>query len=261
MNLISTLKKLPRNSVYSYYLWLLAQKKPKLKTIFINSHMRSGSTLLSHLLNSHPKIYGIGETGLTYHSEADLELMMCRVSWYFRKMSIPEDYVFDKLLHNRLLVNKDLLNHEDIYYIFLVRNPEDTLLSLSKLFTNRTLPDLYQYYCERLLMMENDFKNIKNYSKVIIITYEQLLNETTQTFETLQRFLQTKEPFVEQYSLTPWTGKKYIGDSSKNIKAGYILRKNNKQETLQFPSDLLQNAWNYYHKWYELQSLTQHNSL
>lgn len=257
MNLISSIKALPRNTVYSYYLWLLSQKNPKLKTIFIISHMRSGSTLLSHILNSHPKIYGIGETGLSYRSEADLDLMKCRVSWYFRKIYIPEDYVFDKLLHNRLLINQNLLNNENISCIFLVRSPEDTLISLSKLFPQRNLDKLYQYYMERLAMMENDLKTIKNPANILIITYDQIINQSHQAFDSFQKFFQTQEPFSETYNLTRWTGKKYIGDSSENIKAGRILRKKEKEESLQFSPELLQNAWKAYHKWTELQSTAQ----
>jgi LPS sulfotransferase NodH len=36
--------------------------------VHILSHMRSGSTLLAHLLASHPEIIGYGETHIRYRS-------------------------------------------------------------------------------------------------------------------------------------------------------------------------------------------------
>ncbi|MDY7013544.1 MAG: sulfotransferase family protein, partial [Cyanobacteriota bacterium] len=49
------------------------------RVLFILSHMRSGSSLLTHILNSNPEIIGYGETHLQYSSEADFKRLMLKV--------------------------------------------------------------------------------------------------------------------------------------------------------------------------------------
>jgi len=43
------------------------------RILLILSHMRSGSSLLTHLLNSNPEIIGYGETHIQYASEQDFK--------------------------------------------------------------------------------------------------------------------------------------------------------------------------------------------
>ena len=46
--------------------------------VFILAHMRSGSTLLAHLLASHPDFVGAGETKVCYRTPADLPQLILK---------------------------------------------------------------------------------------------------------------------------------------------------------------------------------------
>ncbi|MGV2388843.1 MAG UNVERIFIED_CONTAM: sulfotransferase [Microcystis novacekii LVE1205-3] len=47
--------------------------------------MRSGSSLLTHILNSNPEIIGFGETHLVYESEQDFKALMFQLYWTFER--------------------------------------------------------------------------------------------------------------------------------------------------------------------------------
>lgn len=212
---------------------ILGRKEP-LKFVFILSHMRSGSSLLTHILISNPAIIGFGESHIVYYSEDDFKKLMMKSYYQFQEFSkFPEHlsrlkmnhtYVLDKILHNQKILNEDLLNSDSIYLIFLLREPERSLASLLDLKPHWNQENAYEYYTDRLRKLVDYAKQVNNPEKSLFLTHEQVLNQTELTLAKLQEFLQTEQPFSEEYELNRSTGQRYIGDYKGNIKAGKIVR-------------------------------------
>jgi hypothetical protein len=218
--------------VFGYY-WARIQSptspyhialRPKpYQILLLLSHMRSGSSLLTHLLADNPEIIGYGETHLRYAQEPDFKTLIEKVYWTVRGFNMGHTYVLDKILHDQKL-EPQLLQAPPIRGIFLVRQPQATLASLCKLKAHWSEEKAVDYYCDRLTSLAHYSQIIDNPDRAYFLTYQTLLNHTKPTFQGLQQFLQVQAPFGETYQVMPLTGFKGVGDSSVNIKAGKILR-------------------------------------
>jgi hypothetical protein len=204
------------------------------KILFILSHMRSGSSLLSHILISNPEIIGFGESHLKYQSELDFKKLMMRVYFQHQEFSkIPDhlykfnmnhQYILDKVLHDQKFLTNDFLNSPQVYVIFLLRQPQQTIPSLLDLKPHWNQKDAYEYYRQRLLTLEKYAQIIVNAERTLLLTYNQILDQTFSVLKTLQQFLKTETEFSEKYQILKTTGQKNIGDYKGNIKAGKIVR-------------------------------------
>jgi hypothetical protein len=201
------------------------------KFLFILGHMRSASSLLVHILNSHPDIIGYGETHITYQSPQNFKTLLSNVHWRIRDYKMNQTYVLDKLLHTNKLMDENLLQSEDVYSIFLLREPIATIKSTLKLKQQWGEKKVVDYYTYRLKTLETYGDLINNKAHSLILTYDQILNETQLVFAALQTFLKTKDPFSEEYEILQTTGLKGIGDSSQNIQAGKIIRPTEKKSS------------------------------
>ena len=102
------------------------------KYIFLFSHMRSRSSVLSHILGSNPDICGYYELQQRYLVYRHV-IAMRRVLHKELKCSLKDKYLFDKILHNRLRVSKKILKKMNPKIIFLLREPVATLKSMINL--------------------------------------------------------------------------------------------------------------------------------
>src|SRR3569833_3463785 len=102
-------------------------KKTPRSPLFILSHMRSYSSVLSHVLGSHPQIDGYCETHLRYRFSFDL----LRLKWRVRKLTgepLRGRYVLDKILHNYAVATA-ILDNPRTRGIILLRQPVDVVQS------------------------------------------------------------------------------------------------------------------------------------
>ena len=198
------------------------------KIIFILSHMRSGSSLFSHILNSNPEIIGYGETHINYQSEADLKALQFKVYWQLKNPQMCHTYILDKILHDHKIVNTDILRSPHIYTIFLIREPQKTLASILDIKPDWSEEKAVKYYCDRLETLGDYAKIIGDTRSYFFLTYDQLINGSEQVFLDLQKFLKTASGFSEEYQILKTTGKRGIGDSTEKIKAGRILKSERK---------------------------------
>jgi hypothetical protein len=202
---------------------ILFRKSPY-RILFVLSHMRSGSSLLSHILNSNPEIIGYGETHTNYETENDFKALMFRLYWLNREMKMNHTYALDKILHNHKLLNNAFLTSNKLYSIFLLREPTRTLSSILDIKPHLTEEQATEYYINRLSCLEEYAKLINSKDHSLLITYSQLVEKSNLVFQGLQSFLGTQEGFSEKYNVLRTTGMRGIGDSSENIKAGKIIR-------------------------------------
>lgn len=218
--------------------------------LLLLSHMRSGSSLLTHLLTTNPEVIGYGETHTNYTDANDFKGLLKKVYWQaqdFRTLGdvqnlrMNHQYVMDKVLHNKKFLDHDFLKSEQVYAIFLLREPERSLASIADLKPHWNQQDTIEYYTERMTMLVNYARLIKSPNRLLVVTYEQLLDNTPKVLTTLQRFLQTQAPFTEEYKVLKTTGMKGVGDPKGKIKAGKIVR-SQRQLTQSFPPELVERA-------------------
>src|SRR6476469_7240809 len=104
--------------------------------LFVVSHMRSFSSLLCHILGSHPEISGYGEAQLSYFSRLDLQRLARKVQQITGNAALGR-YVLDKILHNHREIAPRILDRPEIRVLFLLRNAEDTVQSILNMSRSR----------------------------------------------------------------------------------------------------------------------------
>jgi hypothetical protein len=207
------------------------------RILLVLSHMRSGSSLLTHLLNSNPEIIGYGETHIQYASEQDFKKLFVKVylnSREFtqiedlRKLQMNQNYVLDKVLHDNKFLTEDILNSQQVYAVFLLREPQRSLASIMDLKPHWDEEKACHYYINRLSSLVRYAQLINSKQRSLFLTYQQLLDHTDSVFTAFKDVLETREKFSEQYEVLRTTGMPSIGDSKGNIKAGRIIRNQRK---------------------------------
>jgi hypothetical protein len=185
-------------------------------------HMRSGSTLLLHILLTNPRIISCGERNAPYRSSEDLDKLeiFARVAQRapFRRVR----YVVDQVNHNHITPNLELLRSKRVRCIFLIRDPASTIRSILELTENFYKPWTTQravdYYCGRM-------ETLAEYAalgiRIEALTYNDLLFDTPSTLRRLESFLNLDRQLQEDYTIQRFTGKR--GDPSRKIFSGRIV--------------------------------------
>lgn len=200
--------------------------------------MRSGSSLLVHVLNTNPQIIGFGETKTVYDGNDSLDQLLSKVSTFFDRKRLDEKYLLEKIVQDELITSDEILKRKDVRCIFLVRDAERTLPSITDMYTN-IFPTLHEnwtsgeneaftYYRDRLNRLADIAESIPAENKSIVLTYSELLENTAATFELLRQALEIREPFKESYDMHKATGVAGIGDFSPEISKGVIIKDNPK---------------------------------
>src|SRR6478735_5024629 len=138
---------------------------PRPEVVLVLGHMRSGSTLLLHILLSHPTIAGLGERNATYASSADLSRLVVATALARRQPFAPFRYVVDQINHSRFTPEFTVLNHPRVRLLFLVREPAGTIASLLELTRKHYEPwpleRAVDYYVERLTTLARYARSIE----------------------------------------------------------------------------------------------------
>ncbi len=215
-----------RSLVFGYYA-LVVRLRSAYEYIFVLSHMRSGSSLLTHLLVSHPAICGFGETHIGYTSQRQFKELIYRVLFVLHRFPLAgnERYMLDKVLHDAFFMPQyaSLLLARPVRVIFLLRRPQETLASLINTL-HYSEQEATTYYCQRLATLEQFAQYVAVQKPCIFITYTQLVEQTAAVFSLLQTYLELDQPLSEYYTVFPTTGRPGVGDISPHIRAGRILR-------------------------------------
>jgi hypothetical protein len=213
--------------------------------IFLLSHMRAYTSLLGHILGSHPQINGYYEMHLSYQSQKDLAKQQQQ---YIQHETLKPDsyYLFDKLLHNAYELNLPQLNLQNAKILIALRSPESTIKSIINLFTKKNTNDLYsypaeatQYYLERLQKITAFAQQYPQH--YYYFDAELIRSDSSRILAAFQDWLQLDSPLSTQYQRFSKTGVAGAGDTSSAITSGAIIREANQYDT---PLDaaLLQQA-------------------
>ena len=209
---------------FRYYGWWLKRKPSPSNVILILAHKRSGSTLLQHLLFGHDDIAGFGQNHTSYQSDRDLDVLKKNTYWMLRQFQMPHSWIVDKLVDfKRHSIAQHYLASNNFRFIFLLREPEPTLLSMMQ-DNAALLANSKRHYVDTLDVMEQYAKTINDPTRAFFLTYTQLVEQTQDVLSALQDFLGLETPLSEDYPVLRTTGYGKYGDFTDRIKTGTILQ-------------------------------------
>lgn len=192
--------------------------------LFVLAHPRSGSTVISHVLQSHPDIVGFGEHHVGYEDEADLAGLATRNAWFDRSPDTTYPYTMDKIVWNHHGLADPVLSHPDTRFVFLVREPAATLESYRRMFAEMTTDERrLESYQKRLDGLIDLAERIDDPERCALITYDDLTDRTGEVLASLTSWLEVSPPLSRDYDLNRKSGSQSWGDPSEHIKAGTII--------------------------------------
>jgi len=223
------------------------------RNLFLLGHMRSYSSVLSHILGSHPQINGYCETHTKYRTYFDLWKLHRRV----RKLTdeaLSGDYVLDKILHDYPMT-RSILDSSRTRAIVLVRRPRETVRSIiemglthSPVAWHRDFELVARYYETRLAGLLRLTETLRG--RVVFLEAEALLSNTREVLDQLGVFLELQSPLQTEYRRFAHTGELGFGDPSKVISTGRITVTARESRTaVSLPRTLttrLQNAYDFW---------------
>jgi hypothetical protein len=224
-----------------------------MKHLFLLGHMRSYSSVLSHILGSHPQIHGYCETHIKYRTRFDLWRLRRRV----RKLTgerLTGDYVLDKILHDYPLA-PSILRSRRTRGIVLVRRPAAAVRSIiemglthSPIAWHRDFERVARYYEVRLAGLLGLIEALRG--RVVFVEAEALLSHPRYVLDQLGTFLQLQSPLQTEYSRFAHTGEPGFGDPSETIATGCITTPpRERRTTVSLPRPLLVRLQNAYDFW------------
>ena len=193
--------------------------------LFVLGHMRSYSSLLCHILGSHPQVDGYCETHVKYRTRFDLLRLRSRVVKLTGE-PLRGRYVLDKVLHNYPLASS-ILRSPNTLSIVLVRRPVPTVQSIvnmglhySDIAWYRDLDAVTRYYEERVAALVHLADELRG--RVMFLEAETLLSRTGDVLQNIGRFLELSEPLQSDYKRFAHTGEGGFGDPSETITTGRV---------------------------------------
>lgn len=193
--------------------------------LFVLGHMRSGSSLLVHLLNSNPEVLGYGETPIRYAGRRSFVDLHDHVHDQFEAHDEPPGrryrYVMEKILWPHVRPG-DWLRKVPLSVIVIVRRPEATLPSMLSRDIDgvHTPKEALSYYVERLQHVQEMLQEYG--SSFVLLTCTDLTERTDDTLRHISEYLGLDERLAPTYDTMWSTGESGIGDPSDNIKEGRV---------------------------------------
>jgi hypothetical protein len=193
--------------------------------LFVLGHMRCYSSLLCHILGSHPQIDGYCETHVKYRTRFDLLRLRSRVVKLTGE-PLRGRYVLDKVLHNYPFASS-ILRRPNTLAIVMVRRPVPTVQSIvnmglhySDIAWYRDLDVVARYYEERVAALVRLADELRG--RVMFMEAETLLSRTGDVLQSIGGLLELSEPLRSDYKRFAHTGEGGFGDPSETITTGRV---------------------------------------
>lgn len=191
--------------------------------LFVIAHPRSGSTALSHVLQSHPDIVGFGEHHVSYDGLQDLDALATRNAFLARTPDTTHRYTLDKIVWNHHELADAVVDDAACHFVFLVREPIETLESYRRMFHDLPTDERrLESYRVRLDGMVSLAQRIADPTRMTMLTYDELVADTEATLRRLTDALDLEPPLRRDYELNHKSGQQSWGDPSPHLKAGTI---------------------------------------
>tara|TARA_R110002012_G_scaffold321207_1_gene548148 strand:- start:4931 stop:5689 length:759 start_codon:yes stop_codon:yes gene_type:complete len=195
--------------------------------IYMLSHMRSRSSLLSHILGSNPHISGYSELSIKYRDR--LASLDQKIKLHQDDLQVNSEVkLFDKILHNSFdFKNISSLNTPEVDTIIMLRPPESTvksIVTMGEKNNNAKYADINwasEYYKDRV---EKIIKMAKELERFFFLKSDDIVDFPKETLSKLSQFMELTVPLTSEYGSFNQTGMKKSGDTSENIKLGKIVK-------------------------------------
>lgn len=203
------------------------------QNIFLVSHMRARSSVLSHILGSHPSIAGYYEQHISH--KMWLSNLRVKAALLEEGLISPRtQYIFDKVLHCHL----DPPPRMPGARVILLRRPENTLKSIIRMGELRRTrwkdeKESLSYYCNRLRSISN--LSQESAHKFFLIRSEDIVENPSVVLQRLTSFLDLQTPLNAEYDIFEKTGEAVSGDPSDVIKSRTILTKSSSHDVVLSP--------------------------
>jgi hypothetical protein len=186
--------------------------------------MRSYSSVLGHILGSHPSILGYREHHLRYVAAGALDDLTCSALRDDPQALLePIGYVLDKVLHDPLVIDPALFPLQRTRVIVLYRNPASSLASMAAHLKGWDVNRAARYYEARLDTLGNLMQRFASDSlPVLALRAEDVLERTDPTLRRLENFLELDEGLTPQYRRFVKTGRRGAGDSTPLLRSGAL---------------------------------------
>jgi len=221
----------------------------KKRYLFVVSHMRSRSSVLSHILGNNPEVCGYKELHRSYKGQLSLINMQIELVKDL-KCKLRNKYLLDKILNN-FTISDYMLNKAQPKILFLLREPEETIKSIMNMGF-KTGVEWYksplkvtEYYCKRLRNIEQ--LSLRTDGGHLFIESKDLVENANETLKKITNWLQLVEPLKTTYATFKDTGIMGYGDPLENIKSG-VLKPTKSYPNINVPEDLLSKAEVSYNK-------------
>jgi hypothetical protein len=192
--------------------------------ILLASHMRSYSTLLGHLLGSHPQIAGYAEQHQSYRSFADLS-GLCYGVWKTSDFDVSGDYLFDKILHDKHVISDAVLRRDDVLPIYGIREPISSLRSI--VVTGQRKKNSWREPESAGVHLSKRYAAVRDLAQrrpdAAALFTDSVVTAPERTLGELSRYLGLTSPISAEYDLFPKTGVGGFGDPIGPIAAGRIV--------------------------------------
>ncbi|MFG0315247.1 MAG: hypothetical protein ACF8LL_13815 [Phycisphaerales bacterium] len=201
--------------------------------LVVLGHMRSGSSLLSTLLTANPEINGYGEAKVTYRNQRDFLTLRGKIAVVqLINRRLPQRrcrYVFDKLLHQRLMPSPEPLAAANTRVILLTRPPEPTLRSIMGTF-GWEADQSARYLLREYEHIESLIRRMPASVEMVRVDHEDLIGQPDALLDAVTRWLGLSTPLRSEFD--PKARVKLVGsnDRSERIDAGKILKGPSKHE-------------------------------
>jgi hypothetical protein len=202
--------------------------------LFVLGHMRSYSSLLCHILGSHPQVDGYCETHVKYRTRLDLLRLRSRVVKLTGE-PLRGRYVLDKMLHDYPLASS-ILRSPRTLAIVLVRRPLPAVQSIVNMGLHygavawhRDLDAVVRYYEERLATLVRLTDELRG--RVMFMEAETLLSRTADVLQNIGTLLELNEPLRSDYRRFEHTGEGGFGDPGETISTGRVSNVVREQRT------------------------------
>lgn len=204
------------------------------KMLLVLSHMRSYSTLLTHILHDNPAIFGWHELHRSYPSERVVEQTIEQ-----QLKTTSASFACDNLLHSRYSIGQDVLRSDRVTWIISVRNATPTLKSLWRWGGPgnrfRQPGKAADYYSGRIEELEKLGKQLAG--RFILLRSDRLINHPNDTLHELSKGLELSVPLRSTYDPDDGTGSPRFGDFSQYISQGRIVSKRSYKSRPQVSED------------------------
>jgi hypothetical protein len=244
------IRRLARQVVQSAYLARETATGGRPALIMLLSHMRGYTTLISHVLGSHPEIRGYREYGQSYLSEQDINEL--RWNSYRETGKSGTRYILDKILHSKYEIDDRFLADRQNRFLIAIREPVPTIQSLLRLgeYSNSvwTENSAFKAYVRRLNELVDFAQRAHRLGNpVLLVRSEEIVDDTDALFARLANFLTLTSSLSKQYDIFAKTGQGGAGDPSPAIRQG-VVKKIDHQTPAEISGEIAKTASEKYHE-------------